>query len=437
MGILTVERLAGLSDQRRRDIMSRSMTDVSDIYNDMRAIVEDIGRRGDAVILEHYAKYKADITAADLVASKDEIQAAYDDVPAEVVTHLKKAAGNVEKFHRAQLERDMWSIEISPGIIAGRMFTPVDAAGCYVPGGTAAYPSSVLMNVIPAKVAGVGLVVACTPPKAGMVANPATLVAADIAGADALYKVGGPWAIGGLAHGTATLPRVDKIVGPGNKYVTAAKMAVFGQVDIDSPAGPSEVLILADGSMDADARLVAVDLLAQAEHDPDAAAVLVTTSEALAAAVADEVERLLAEVERRDAIESALRDNSAVLVAETMDQAIEFTNEYAAEHLQVLTADPMADLPRIRHAGSIFLGRYAPVPCGDYATGTNHVLPTGGCARMFSGLSLDDFVKRPTFQYLSKEGLASLRETVTTLARAEGLPMHARAVEERFASDDT
>jgi len=431
MGILAVEQLGRLSAERRAAILSRSMTDVSDVYNDMRDIVEDISRRGDAVTIEHYRKYKADISAADLVVTEEEVRAAYDEVPEEVVAGLKLAAANIEKFHRAQLERQMWSIEISPGIIAGRMFSAVDAAGCYVPGGTAAYPSSVLMNVIPAKAAGVELVVACSPPKQGMTANPATIVAADIAGADALYKMGGPWAIGSMAFGTETVPRVDKIVGPGNKYVTAAKLAVFGRVDIDSPAGPSEVLVLADES--AEAGLVVVDLLAQAEHDPDAAAVLVTTSPALAAEVAEELERRLDGVERREAIESALRDNSALLVADSMDEAIAFSNEYAAEHLQVLTADPMATLPRIRHAGSIFLGRWSPVPCGDYASGTNHVLPTGQCARMFSGLSLDDFVKRPTFQYLSKEGLASLRKTVTDLARAEGLPMHAKAVEARFS----
>ena len=431
MSILSVENLSKLSDERRAEILSRSMIDVSDVYSEMRTVVEDIGRRGDMVSVEHYSKLKSDITAADIIATEAEVRAAYKQVPDEVVAGLKLAAGNIEKFHRAQLEREMWSIEISPGVIAGRMSTAVEAAGCYVPGGTAAYPSSVLMNVIPAKVAGVGLVIACTPPKAEMVANPATLVAADIAGADAVYKIGGPWAIGSMACGTETVPPVDKIVGPGNKYVTAAKLAVFGKVDIDCPAGPSEVLILADDSPEA--RLVAVDLLAQAEHDPDSAAVLVTTSVTLAAAVVEELDRILNEVERRDAIEKALRDNSALLVADTMEDALAFTNEYAAEHLQVLTADPMADLPRIRHAGSIFLGQYSPVPCGDYATGTNHVLPTGQCARMFSGLSVDDFVKRPTVQYLTKYGLAALRKTVTDLARAEGLPMHARAVEERFA----
>jgi histidinol dehydrogenase len=285
------------------------------------------------------------------------------------------------------------------------------------------------MTIIPAKAAGVGTVVAATPPKAGMVANPATLVACDIAGADEIYKVGGPWAIASMAYGTGTIKKVDKIVGPGNKYVTAAKMVVFGAVDIDSPAGPSEALIVADET--ANPRHMAIDFLSQVEHDPDAAAVLVTTSRTLAQQVCEIIEAELGAVARRDILESAITKHSAVLVAETMDAAVAFTNEYAAEHLQIVTEDPMAMLPRIRHAGSIFLGPNAPVPVGDYASGTNHVLPTGQCARMFSGLSVDDFVKKMTFQYLSKGGLERLADAVITLAEEEGLPMHARTVRER------
>jgi len=306
----------------------------------------------------------------------------------------------------------------------------MDIVGCYVPGGTAAYPSSVLMTVLPAKVAGVGQTVAVTPPKKGMEGNPATLVAADIAGCDRIFKVGGPWGVAGLAYGTETMPRVDKIVGPGNKYVTAAKMLVYGQVDIDSPAGPSEALILADDT--GDPELIVLDFLSQIEHDPDSAAVLVTPSEGLASAVCEIIEREYESLPRREIFESSLSKHSYVLIAEDMEQAIDFTNEYAAEHLQILTHDPFITLNKIKHAGSIFMGPYAPVPVGDYASGTNHVLPTGQCARMFSGLSVDDFIKKPTFQYLSKEGLASLKDTVITLAEAEGLPMHARAVRARF-----
>jgi len=263
-----------------------------------------------------------------------------------------------------------------------------------------------------------------------MVANPATLVAADIAGCDRIFKVGGPWGVAGLAYGTETMPRVDKIVGPGNKYVTAAKMLVYGQVDIDSPAGPSEALILADEN--GVPELIALDFLSQVEHDPDSAAVLVTTSQELAEAVCRIIEQEFASLERKDILESSLTRHSSVLVAESMDQAIDFTNEYAAEHLQIITRDPFITLQRIKHAGSIFLGNYAPVPVGDYASGTNHVLPTGQCARMFSGLSVDDFIKKPTFQYLSKEGLKRLKDVVVTLAEAEGLPIHARAVKARF-----
>ena len=306
----------------------------------------------------------------------------------------------------------------------------METIGAYVPGGKANYPSSVLMNIIPARVAGVSTVVACTPPQKGMKADPVTIVAADIAGADYLFKVGGPWAIAGMAFGTKSMPKVDKIVGPGNKYVTAAKMAVFGMVDIDSPAGPSEALIVADDT--ARPEWMIWDFLSQIEHDPDAGAVLVTPSQKLAEEVCKMINRELPGLERREIIQAALTRHSAVLVTSTLREAIDFANAYAAEHLQIVTEDPWIILPMINHAGSIFMGPFAPVPAGDYASGTNHVLPTGGCARMFSGLSVDDFIKKPTFQYLSQKGLQGLKKTITLLAKKEGLPLHARAVEERF-----
>jgi len=424
------ERIESLSPEKRRAIMERSMEDISSIYEDTRKIVEDIRQNGDAVTLKHYKKHKEDISSSDIEATRDEVDRAYDQVGAKIVDYLKIAAGNIIKFHKAQIEREMWSIEVSKGILAGRITRPMDIVGCYIPGGRAAYPSSILMTVLPAKVAGVGTVVAVTPPSKGMVANPATLVAADVAGCDRIFKVGGPWGVASLAYGTETIPRVDKIVGPGNKYVTAAKMVVYGQVDIDSPAGPSEALILADESGDPD--LITVDFLSQVEHDPDSAAVLVTTSPELAEAVCNRINTEYETLPRKEIFESSLAKHSYVLVARDMDEAVDFTNEYATEHLQILTHDPFITLNRIRHAGSIFLGKYAPVPVGDYASGTNHVLPTGQCARMFSGLSVDDFIKKPTFQYLSREGLASLRDVVVTLAEEEGLPIHARAVEARF-----
>ena len=428
--MLKPEKLSDLSPERRQAIMKRSMEDVSAIFAEMRAICVDVSKRGDAVTLERYTKYKADISREDLVVTRAEIDAAYKAIDPKVVDKLKFAAANILKFHLAERERDMWSIEIAPGILAGRVIRPMDIVGCYIPGRRAAYPSSVLMTVIPAKAAGVPRVVACTPPDEGMVVNEASLVAADIAGVDQMFKMGGPWAVGSMAYGTETVPKVNKIVGPGNRYVTASKMAVFGEVDIDSPAGPSEILILADDS--ANPRWVAIDFLSQIEHDPDAAAALITPSEKLAEAVCRELEKAMAEVPRREIIEQALRDNSAVLVAGSMAEAIDFTNDYAAEHLEVVTADPISLLPRIRHAGSIFLGPYAPVPAGDYCSGTNHVLPTGQCAKMFSGLSIDDFVKKPTFQYLTRDGLAHLRDAVITLAEAEGLPVHAQTIRERF-----
>ena len=429
--MLEPERIADLSAERRQAILKRSMEDVSAIFADMRDVCVDIAARGDAVTLEHYTKYKADISPADLVVTREETDAAYDAVDPQVVDYLRFAASNIETFHRAQREREMWAIEIAPGILAGRVVRPMDIVGCYIPGRRAAYPSSVLMTVIPAKAAGVGTIVACTPPDEGMVANASSLVAADIAGVDQMFKIGGPWAVGSMAYGTETVPKVHKIVGPGNRYVTAAKMAVFGEVDIDSPAGPSEILILADET--ANPRWLAIDFLSQCEHDPDAAAVLVTPSPSLAEAVCAEIARAFAELPRQEIMRPALENNSAVLVADTMEEAVAFTNDYAAEHLEVVTADPISLLPRIRHAGSIFLGPYAPVPAGDYASGTNHVLPTGQCAKMFSGLSVDDFVKKPTFQYLTREGLAHLRDAVIALAENEGLPVHAQTIRERFS----
>lgn len=430
MPIIAVEKLSELSAQRRAAIMSRSMEDIGDIYDSVRQICEDIRKRGDAVSLEHYKKLKEDICPADLKVRPEETAAAYEVVGAEVVEQLKFVAGNIEKFHRAQLERDMWSVEIAPGILAGRVSRPMDSAGCYIPGRQANYPSSVLMTIIPAKVAGVERIIACTPPDTGMVANPTSLVAADIAGCHDVFKIGGPWAVASMAYGTDAVPQVNKIVGPGNKYVTAAKMAVFGTVAIDSPAGPSEILILADDT--ANPAWIAMDFFSQVEHDQDAAAVLVTPCAELAEAVAKEINERFANIPRREILAPALENNSAILVTDSLDEAVAFTNDYATEHLEVVTRDPMLMLPRIKHAGSIFLGPYAPVPAGDYATGTNHVLPTGQCAKMFSGLSTDDFIKKPTFQLLSKEGLAYLAPAILRLSEAEGLPLHGETIKVRL-----
>jgi histidinol dehydrogenase len=430
MSPLQVEYLADLTPVRRNTLLRRSQEDVSQVLDEVRPILAALRAQGDAETLRQHRQFKADITGTDLEATSQEIETAYRRLDPEVLAALKVAAANIEKFHRAQLERDMWAVEVQPGILAGRLTRPLDRVGCYVPGGLASYPSSALMTIIPAQVAGVKEIVAATPPGPAMAVNPATLVAAHLAGAQRLFKIGGPWAIGSLAYGTEIVPRVDKIVGPGNKYVTAAKLLVFGQVDIDSPAGPSEALILADET--AEARFLAADFLSQVEHDPAAAAVLVTTVAALAQQVVDLINQELPHLPRQEIIAAALGRYSAVLVAESLGEAVAFANLYAPEHLQVMTREPFAVLPLIRHAGSIFLGPYAPVPVGDYASGPNHVLPTGGCARMFSGLSVDDFTKKPTFQHLSFEGLKSLKDTVIVLADHEGLPLHARAIAERF-----
>ncbi len=426
---LAPEALASLSPQRRQTILRRSLVDVSQVLERARGILADIQARGDAANLEELASLKPGLTAADLCVRPEEIQAAHAQVPDNIVEHLRKAAANIKAFHAAQLERPLWQMELAPGIWAGRKATPLDSVGCYVPGGRAAYPSTALMTVLPAVVAGVRRVAVCTPAGEGLSVSPYTLVACDIAGVHEIYKLGGPWAVGSLALGTPTVPKVAKIVGPGNKYVTAAKLLVFGQVDIDSPAGPSEALILADKS--ANPKWLALDFLSQVEHDPDSAAVLLTDNEPLAQAVCQEISSLLPSLPRRQIIEEAGR-YCAVLVAPDLAQAIDFVNDYAPEHLQIVTADPYLVLHSIRHAGSIFLGPWAPVPVGDYASGTNHVLPTAQGAKSFSGLSVDDFIKKPTFQYLTREGLLSLAPTITTLAEAEGLPMHARAVRARL-----
>jgi len=428
--ILKPEKIDTLKPEQYRIIMKRSSEDIDSIYEEVREIVLDVRDNGDQVSLDHYKKYKHDLAVKDLEVTKEDIEEAYRNVDSKVIDALKVASENIVKFHRAQMEREMWMIEIADGILAGRMTTPIERVGAYIPGRRAAYPSSILMTILPAKVAGVKEIIACTPPDEGMIINPSTIVAADVAGSTKMFKVGGPWGIASMAYGTVAIPKVDKIVGPGNKYVTAAKIMVFGQVGIDSPAGPSEGMILADTTGNAD--LITIDLLSQSEHDPDAASILVTTSDELALKVANNINKELPTLPRKEIITSSLTKYSSILIARDIEQAIDFVNEYAPEHLEILTEEPFVTLKKIKNAGSIFMGPFSPIPVGDYASGTNHVLPTGQAARVFSGLSVDDFIKKPTFQYLSKDGLSSLKDTVVTLAEAEGLPLHARTILERF-----
>ncbi len=422
-------RLSEMDEAQLARLMNRSGEDVGEVQEQVRKIVEDVRTRGAQALVEAHQELSPGLTPGDFRVEREEIEQAYKQVPEEVTAHLRLAARNIRRFHAAQLELRSWQVEVAPGIVAGRKCVPMDAVGCYVPGMRAVYPSTALMTIIPAVVAGVERVVVCTPAGEGLRANPYTLVAADIAGATEIYKLGGPWAIAAMAFGVEPVPRVAKIVGPGNKYVTAAKTIVFGVVDIDSPAGPSEALVLADAG--ADARVVALDMLAQMEHDPDAAAVLVTDHEPLAYKVRDELAAVAPTLPRAEILGQAMR-YCALVVAGSLEEAIDFANSYAPEHLEIIVAEPFGVLERIRNAGSIFLGPYAPVAAGDYASGTNHVLPTAAAARAFSGLSVDDFVKHPTYQYLTREGLASIAPTITTLAEAEGLPIHAMSVRARL-----
>ena len=381
--------------------------------------------------------------------SKDEIEEAYDTLDDSLLVALKQAASNIEKFHKKQIPSE-WELEVNPGIVAGQIVRPINSAGCYIPGGRAAYPSSILMTVIPAKIAGVKKVVCVTPPQKDGKILDAILVAADIAGADEIYKVGGAQAIAGLAYGTESIPRgaqaiaglaygtesiprVEKIVGPGNIFVTAAKKLVYGQVDIEFPAGPSEVLILADDS--ANPEFLATDILAQAEHDPNASCFLVTDSKDLAIKTDEFVNQLTQIAPRREIIEESLSKSGKIIITNTMDEAIYVTNEYAPEHLIISTKDDDETLSHINNAGSIFLGAYSPVAAGDYGSGTNHVLPTGGGAKMYSGLSTEAFIKKPTVQRLTKEGLKELSKTSVPIAEYEGFFAHANSFKTRLRDE--
>jgi len=429
-------RINQLSDAEKEKLMQRSMQDVASIYDYVREIIYDVRDRKDKSLVESLKEIKKGISEEELLVSEEEIKQAYEKVDKKLVDYLRIASENIKKFHSGQLEKELWAIKVSEGIIAGRLARPIEKAGCYVPGGIASYPSSVLMCTIPAKVAGVKEVFIATPPQKGMNINPLVLVAADLVGINRIFKIGGPWAIAAFAVGTNVIPKVDKIVGPGNKYVTAAKMIVYslGMVDIDMPAGPSEALIIADES--ANPEWLAVDFLSQIEHDPDSSAILISTSEKIAQEVAQIISAKYEQLPRKEIYESSLSKYSYILIAKDIEEAVEFANEYAPEHLQIVTKEPFLVLQKIKHAGSIFLGAYAPVPVGDYASGTNHVLPTGKGAKMFSGLSVDDFIKKPTFQYITKDGLENLKDVVVGLAKEEGLPMHAEAVKVRFDGCD-
>jgi histidinol dehydrogenase (EC 1.1.1.23) len=421
---METRNIADLSRGERNAFFRRD-AGIDSVRDDVRDIVERVRTEGDAAVREFTSDFDGiDIGNLDVT---DEAERAAEQIDSDLSEAIAAAADNIRQFHERQRRQD-WREDFD-GRELGRRFRPLERVGVYAPGGTAAYPSSVLMGVVPAKVAGVDHVSVATPPAEEL--SPATLAAIHEAGADAVYAVGGAQAVAGMAYGTETLTPVQKIVGPGNRWVTAAKATVRGDVAIDFLAGPSEVLVLADET--ASPALVAADLLAQAEHDPNASVVAVTDDPGLAADVVSEIEESVGDHEREETIRSALdNDTSGVLLARSMSEAVLFTEEYAAEHLSIVADNDEALLDRIDSAGSVFLGPFTPVAAGDYASGTNHVLPTNGGAKRYGGLSVDEFVRTTTVQRFDREGLDDLRETVTTLAEAEGLEAHAESIRRRF-----
>jgi histidinol dehydrogenase len=422
---IRLDRSAADFEGRFSAFLAAKRETAEDVDAVARAIVTDVQKRGDAALIEYTAKFDRQTLAADrLAVTPAEVAEAGKAAAPEAVAALKLARDRIEDYHRRQLPADERYVD-ALGVELGARWTPIEAVGLYVPGGTAAYPSSVLMNAVPAKVAGVGRLVMVVPAPGGKI-NPLVLVAAHMAGVDEIYRVGGAQAIAALAYGTATIRPVAKIVGPGNAYVAAAKRIVFGTVGIDMIAGPSEVLILADGATDPD--WLAADLLAQAEHDPAAQAILVTDSDALAGAVAAAVERQLQRLARNEIAAASWRDHGAIITVGALAEAFELVDRIAPEHLELAVAEPEAILPRIRNAGAIFLGRHTPEVIGDYVGGPNHVLPTARSARFSSGLSVADFVKRTSILKLGPDQLKALGPTAIALAEAEGLDAHARSV---------
>lgn len=424
--ILTEETKKDLLDS----LLKRSPNNYDSYADTVNEIVNTVRAKGDQALQDYTLKFdKVDIAADKMAVTREEIEEAYRLVDADVVDVIKKSAENIRSYHEKQKQYS-WFDSKPDGTILGQKVTALSKVGVYVPGGKAAYPSSVLMNIVPAKVAGVESIIMVTPPGKDGKVNPGTLVAADIAGCDVIYKVGGAQAIAALAFGTETIPKVDKITGPGNIFVALAKKAVFGFVSIDSIAGPSEILVLADET--ANPRYVAADLLSQAEHDEMASAILVTTSKELAEKVSEEVEQFVAKLSRKEILEKSLENYGYILVAENMEDAIDAANEIASEHLEIVTKNPFDTMTRIKNAGAIFLGEYSSEPLGDYFAGPNHVLPTNGTAKFFSPLSVDDFIKKSSIISYSREALNAVHKDIEKFAESEHLTAHANSIKVRF-----
>ena len=412
------------------DLLKRSPNHYGEFIDRVNDIIDNVRTNGDAAIFDYTKRFDgAEINASNIRVTKEEIEEAYTLVDPELIDVIRKALVNIREYHEKQRQYS-WFDSKPNGTMLGQKVTPLATTGVYVPGGKAVYPSSVLMNVIPAKVAGVKKIVMVTPPGKDGKVNPNTLVAANEAGADEIYKVGGAQAIAALAFGTESIPKVDKIVGPGNIYVALAKKAVYGYVSIDSIAGPSEILVLADET--ANPRYVAADLLSQAEHDELASAILVTTSKELAEAVSVEVDKFIAELSRKEIMSKSVENYGYILVAESIQDAIDAANDIASEHLEIMTKNPFEVMTKIQNAGAIFIGEYSSEPLGDYFAGPNHILPTNGTAKFFGPLSVDDFVKKSSIIYYSREALEPIHKDIIKFAESEQLTAHANSIKVRF-----
>ncbi len=427
-------RIKKLDKNTRENLLENLLKRSPENYGEYEDIVAEILTKvkteKDKALFEYTAQFDhAEIDAQNIRVTEEEMKEAYEEAGEELVRIIRRALDNIRKFHEKQRQYS-WFDSKPDGTILGQKVTALHRAGVYVPGGKAAYPSSVLMNIVPAKVAGVEEIIMVTPPGRDGKINPHTLVAANEAGADVIYKAGGAQAVGALAYGTESIPKVDKIVGPGNIFVALAKRAVYGHVSIDAIAGPSEIMVIADET--ANPRYVAADLLSQAEHDELASAILVTTSEALARAVSEQVEDFLQELSRAEIIRKSLDNYGYILIADTMEEAIDIANEIASEHLEIMTKNPYDTMTRIRNAGAIFIGEYASEPLGDYFAGPNHVLPTNGTAKFFSPLSVDDFIKKSSIVGYSREALLEIHKDIEAFAEAEHLTAHANSVRVRF-----
>lgn len=433
---LRVYKLKDMSKQDYDRIMKRSETETTDILPAVEKVINDVRARGDEALVEYTKDFEDVVIKKDMVqVTPQEIKDAYNKVDCETIEAIETLANNVKKFHAAQLPRKMWSMEISPGLVAGQILIPLDKVGCYVPGGRGWFPSAVMMSVLPAKVAGVPQVVVCTPSAPDGTVPAGTLIACDICGADAVFRIGGSQAVAAMAYGTETVPKVDKIVGPGSKWVLAAFKLLYGQVEIGTHAGPGEGLIIADET--ADPEFAAADICIQAEHGLDSAGVLVTHVPELAYEVEKRIGRHIERLNeyRKNFVVESLRKYGAIILTDSLEESIAYANEYAVEHLEIMTKDPLHDMQKIKNAGGIYLGHYTPLSTGCFGSGPNHVLPTGRKAAVSGGLKTLDFVKDVSFEYFSKEGLANLKDAMTKLADYEGFPAHGNAILERFAKD--